>query len=217
MATWCGRLSVLASFIVLLRRCETQPAPPIDRLSFGNPYGAYDSGEIPGWEFGGDAFLTEDYLALTPPSQNKIGYVWTNERVRASDLEAELELHIGGVAKRGAGGGLAFWLTGNKGTNGSIYGHDESYHGLGLLFDTYEGDDPTSNEPFVVAMVNQGADLGADGKATYASKQVRRARTRARERDGAERGPEGASAGRVCKRSLAHRGSEPTVQHALPR
>jgi len=154
-------------------RSSAVSTPTIDRLSFGNPFGAYDSGEIPGWEFGGDAFLTEDYLALTPPSINKIGYVWTTDRVpRAGEWEVDLEFHIGGVPKRGAGGGLAFWLTANKGTNGSIYGHDENYHGLGLLFDTFESSDPTGNEPFVVAMVNQGGDLGADGKATYASKQV---------------------------------------------
>ena len=147
---------------------EKLPPLPADaivpRLSFSNPFNQYENGVIPGWQYGGDATLANDYISLTPSQPNKVGWIWSEESVSSMDAwEVSLEFHIGGAQERGAGGGMAFWFTSQQGRTGPIYGHEDTYEGLGIFFDTYEGDDPDDSEPFVVAMMNYGATIGGEG------------------------------------------------------
>ncbi|KAJ1625969.1 concanavalin A-like lectin/glucanase domain-containing protein [Pavlovales sp. CCMP2436] len=164
--------AALVALVPLLAaaRVEQQAVPAFDRLSFQNPFSGYPGGVVPGWTSGGDAFFAEDYIALTPPAPGKIGWVWSDEALHLNDWEARLEFHIGGVPARGAGGGLAFWLTSHRGTlkQGEVYGHDQTYEGLGIFFDSYEGEDK-SGEPFVVAMVNHGKDLSGEKAGSYSN------------------------------------------------
>ena len=78
-------------------------------LSFSNPFQQYAGGVIPGWEYGGEATLASDYITLTPATPNKVGWVWASEPAALGSWEVQLEMHIGGAAQRGAGGGMAFW------------------------------------------------------------------------------------------------------------
>ena len=48
-------------------------------LSFSNPFRQYEGGSIPGWHYGGDATLFNDYLSLSPASPNRVGWVWSTE------------------------------------------------------------------------------------------------------------------------------------------
>jgi hypothetical protein len=161
--------------LLLVVAAEPPPAvPALGSLSFGNPFSHFEGGQIPGWGFGGDAFLADDYVALTPPKVDAMGWLWSEEPVRAREWVIELEFHIGGVPTRGAGGGLAFWFTSTKGTSrtGAIYGHEGTYNGLGIFFDTFDGEDEEKRgEPFVVAMMNYGEDLGKSS--AYFDNQVR--------------------------------------------
>lgn len=124
---------------------EKLPPLPADaivpRLSFSNPFNQYEGGIIPGWQYGGDATLANDYISLTPSQPNRVGWIWSEESVSSMDAwEVSLEFHIGGSQERGAGGGMAFWYTSQQGRTGPIYGHEDSYEGLGIFFDTYEGE-----------------------------------------------------------------------------
>lgn len=144
-----------------------------EKLSFSNPFSQYANGGIPGWQYGGATTLAEDYVRLTPAAVDTVGYMWSEQTVDAtSDWELQLEFHIGGPAERGAGGGLALWLTSNKRApmDGALYGHGDEFDGLGVFFDTHEageGDPANDKQPFVVAMVNHGS------KAARVSNQVR--------------------------------------------
>lgn len=121
----------------------------------------------------GSASLINDYLMLTPPSPNALGWIWSSRPVSLKAWEADLEFHIGGSNDRGAGGGLAFWFTSEQGRAGPIYGQGERYNGLGIFFDTFEsglaGDAP---EPFVVAMMNYGESLVQSKDPDYYKNQV---------------------------------------------
>jgi len=148
---------------------ELPPMPmPVPGLGFSNPFRQYSGGKIPHWEYGGSSVLSNDYLSLTPSTTNQLGFIWSEEPVFLPEWEAEIEFHIGGHQHRGAGGGLAFWFTTQQGRKGALYGHDERFTGLGVFFDTYEDDesaDPAKGllqktEPFVVALVNDGEDVG---------------------------------------------------------
>ena len=159
---------------------ELPPLPAdmiVPQLSFSNPFNQYANGVIPGWQYGGEATLANDYISLTPSAPNKVGWVWSNEPVSYAAWEVQLEFHIGGQASRGAGGGMAFWFSSQQGRTGPIYGHEDSYEGLGIFFDTYEGDENEETEPFVVAMMNYGTAIGGEGdNPNYYDNQVGRAR-----------------------------------------
>jgi len=147
--------------VELAAPAEPSPPPPVEelpplpadmivpKLSFSNPFNQYDNGVIPGWQYGGEATLANDYISLTPAAPNKVGWVWSDEPVSMAAWEVQLEFHIGGQANRGAGGGMAFWFSAQQGRTGPIYGHEDNYEGLGVFFDTYEGDDSEETEPFV--------------------------------------------------------------------
>ncbi|KAL3921872.1 MAG: hypothetical protein SGPRY_004754, partial [Prymnesium sp.] len=156
------------------------PALPLTKvlpsLSFTYPFSQYRDAIIPGWQYGGalrSASLINDYLMLTPPSPNALGWIWSSRPVSLKAWEADLEFHIGGSNDRGAGGGLAFWFTSEQGRAGPIYGQGERYNGLGIFFDTFEsglaGDAP---EPFVVAMMNYGESLVQSKDPDYYKNQV---------------------------------------------
>lgn len=139
-------------------------------LSFSNPFKKYPNGDMPGWRYGGDATLTNDYISLTPPTTGKHGFIWTEEKHSFEAWEAELIFHIGGSKHRGAGGGMAFWYTAEPGVQGPVYGHTDTYEGLGIFFDTFEEED--GNEPFIVAMMNFGEKVGGGSNPNYFKNQV---------------------------------------------
>ena len=172
-------------------------------LSFSNPFQQYAGGVIPGWEYGGEATLASDYITLTPATPNKVGWVWASEPAALGSWEVQLEMHIGGAAQRGAGGGMAFWCeaapretsitgavrrrqrahtarvrsalhryTSQQGRAGPIYGHDDTYEGLGIFFDTFEDAENGTAEPFVVAMMNYGKPIGEGDTPDYYDNQV---------------------------------------------
>ena len=138
---------------------------------FSNPFRQYEGGSIPGWAYGGDATLFNDYLSLTPASPNRVGYVWATHALEMPSWEVEFEFHIGGAQARGSGGGLAFWWAAEPAMPGTIYGHADTFNGVGIFLDTYEPAAPSlniepsavgGNEPYLVAMVNDGSPIGGD-------------------------------------------------------
>ena len=129
---------------------ELPPLPAdliVPKLSFSNPFNQYDNGLIPGWQYGGEATLANDYISLTPAAPNKVGWVWSDEAVSMAAWEVALEFHIGGQANRGAGGGMAFWFSAQQGRTGPIYGHEDNYEGLGVFFDTCDGGETPNPRP----------------------------------------------------------------------
>jgi hypothetical protein len=56
---------------------------------FANPFRQYEGGSIPGWHFGGDAALLNDYLALTPAAPQRVGWAWSTEVL---DLDSSWEV-----------------------------------------------------------------------------------------------------------------------------
>ena len=146
----------------------------VPSLSFSNPFSRYANGAIPGWQYGGVATLSNDYVQLTPAAPNTIGWIWSDTAYEMPTWEVELEFHIGGVDTRGAGGGLAFWFTSSQGRNGPIYGQEDTYRGLGIFFDTFDGtkEEDGEVEPFVVAMMNYGEALAQGDDPDYFKNQA---------------------------------------------
>lgn len=145
----------------LIHEFDLKPLPSTHLPGFANPFRQYEGGSIPGWAYGWDTTLFNDYLSLTPAAAHKTGYAWMSSPITLSGgWEVEFDFHVGGAMTRGKGGGLAFWWTAEPAKPGPIYGHTDSFKGLVVYFDTYEptgGDSGLGDtEPYIAAVVNDG-------------------------------------------------------------
>ena len=62
--------------------------------------------------------------------------------------------------------------TSQQGRAGPIYGHDDTYEGLGIFFDPFAAAENGTAEPFVVAMMNYGKPIGEGDTPDYYDNQV---------------------------------------------
>lgn len=63
---------------------------------------------------------------------------------------------------------MAMWLTKQRASPGTVFGHTDKFEGLGIFFDTYKNNRPGTVFPYVMAMVGDGEttyDKPNDGKA----------------------------------------------------
>lgn len=63
---------------------------------------------------------------------------------------------------------MAMWLTKQRASPGTVFGHTDKFEGLGIFFDTYKNNRPGTVFPYVMAMVGDGEttyDKNNDGKA----------------------------------------------------
>lgn len=63
---------------------------------------------------------------------------------------------------------MAVWVTKDRATPGSVFGHKDKFEGLGLFIDTYKNERPGVTFPYVMAMVGNGSityDKDHDGQA----------------------------------------------------
>lgn len=54
--------------------------------------------------------------------------------------------------------GLALWFTEQKGVEGPVFGSSDMWKGLAVIFDTFDNDNKHNN-PYIMAMVNDGTKL----------------------------------------------------------
>jgi len=116
------------------------------------------------WRIGGSCEVKGDHLAFTPTAQKRSGYVWNNQPVGMTSWEVTVEFSVSGTAPVNTGEGLAFWHVSDPGVQGEVYGHSDTFHGLGIFFDSFDSDGDGFGEPYVLAMYNDGTKpIDAEG------------------------------------------------------
>lgn len=102
--------------------------------------------QVEGWRFGGSAEINENFLRLTPDRQSKRGFIWNTNRVEAERSEfwsATLRFRTSGQGKRLFGDGIAFWATSSPShRDGGLLGFTDSFHGFGIVLDTFVNSEP---------------------------------------------------------------------------
>jgi len=121
--------------------------------SFKSPFFLV-SGSISYWTIGGSAVITEDYVRLTSSEKSVWGSIWNSKPVSFSAWEVELQLKIGSPSNLGADG-LGFWYVRNPGRSGSVFGGEDHWDGLAVLFDTFDNDGLGDN-PYIGVYKNDG-------------------------------------------------------------
>uniref|UniRef100_A0A914VUV4 L-type lectin-like domain-containing protein n=1 Tax=Plectus sambesii TaxID=2011161 RepID=A0A914VUV4_9BILA len=123
--------------------------------SFRAPNLAQRDGTIPFWMVSGDAIASMEQLRLAPSMRSRRGIAW-NKRVmsESESFEVEMSIKVTGQGRIGADG-LAVWYTAQQGTLGPVFGSNDYWTGLGLMFDSFDNDGQKNN-PFVSLMINDG-------------------------------------------------------------
>ena len=81
-------------------------------------------------------------------------------------LQTEVEFKIHGKGTL-HGDGMAMWLTTQRASPGTVFGHTDHFEGLGIFIDTYKNQRPGIVFPYVMAMVGNKSvsyDKDHDGK-----------------------------------------------------
>jgi mannose-binding lectin 1 len=121
------------------------------------------------WEIAGSAVVTDSYVRLTPGVHSRHGCL---QNLIPNDFEDKWVFRVGfrvrGKNKMGADG-LAMWYTKqpNQCTlDNSIFGHNGSFEGVGILFDTYDNDHRKDNPQVLIIGSGDAHNAAADYMST---------------------------------------------------
>ncbi|KAK4561705.1 hypothetical protein LTR86_004384 [Recurvomyces mirabilis] len=142
-------------------------AIPLRTHSLQQPY--LDSDLQSRWfDFGGSTVIRADqYIRLTSQHPSQAGWIFSRVPLTATNWEIEVEFAIHGTGNL-FGDGMAMWLTKDRAQQGTVFGMQDRFEGLGLFFDTYKNNRPGVVFPYIMAMVGDGQtsyDQANDGKA----------------------------------------------------
>lgn len=137
------------------------------KYSFKPPYLAQKDGSVPFWEYGGNAIASSDNVRVAPSLKSQKGAIWSKLPTNFEWWDVDIAFRVTGRGRVGADG-LAFWFTQTKGSyDGEVFGSSDKWVGLGLFFDSFDNDNKHNN-PYILAMVNDGTkswDHDNDGSA----------------------------------------------------
>ncbi|TKX27306.1 legume-like lectin family protein [Elsinoe australis] len=120
------------------------------------------------FDYGGDTIIRADRyvrLASDHPSQN--GWIFSRVPLTATNWEIEMEFSIHGKNNL-FGDGMGMFLTRQRAQQGTVFGFQDRFEGLGIFIDTYKNNRPGVIFPYVMAMLGDGNtpyDKDNDGKA----------------------------------------------------
>lgn len=114
----------------------------IEHHSFSPPLleDYYGEGELPHWTLGGTTVVTDSFVRLTTELGSTVGHLWNDEPLMMPSFEIIIGFRV--HSPRGTGAdGFALWLTTERSNVvGPLFGHNNVFTGIGLLFDSYDND-----------------------------------------------------------------------------
>ncbi|KAG1667820.1 Protein ERGIC-53 [Nymphon striatum] len=110
------------------------------KYCFKGPYLAQHDGSVPFWEHGGHAQPSEDRVRITSSLKSQKGSVWCKLPTSFEWWEAEITFRI---------------HQSRKSVEGTIFGSNDRWKGLGIIFDSFDNDGKNNN-PFISAVLNDG-------------------------------------------------------------
>ena len=80
--------------------------------------------------------MVGEHVILTTDTQSQDGWLWSKQPILSKSFVAEFEFS---VSFKGAisGDGFAFWITSESEIAGPVFGNQDHFNGLGIMFDTY--------------------------------------------------------------------------------
>ncbi|KAK3587680.1 hypothetical protein CHS0354_042464 [Potamilus streckersoni] len=124
------------------------------KYSFKGPHLIQADRSIPFWEYTGDAIASDENIRITPSLRSKRGAVWCKNPATFEHFSIEVVFKVTGRGRVGADG-LAIWFTESKGIDGPVFGSNDYWKGLAVIFDSFDND-AQHNNPYISAFVNDG-------------------------------------------------------------
>eukprot|EP01012_Entosiphon_sulcatum_P039378 TRINITY_DN5181_c0_g2_i2.p1 TRINITY_DN5181_c0_g2~~TRINITY_DN5181_c0_g2_i2.p1 ORF type:complete len:211 (+),score=28.43 TRINITY_DN5181_c0_g2_i2:27-635(+) len=135
-------------------------AAPLPQVTFAPPFTAITADGrryVPNWRVGGDASVKKNFIRLTPDRQSKRGFVWSESTIQSSELSLVLKFRISGQGKTLFGDGIGLWIVGGNGyVAGQFHGLTETFHGVGIVLDTFRNSENALVHKDVSIYVNDG-------------------------------------------------------------
>lgn len=135
----------------------THHRPIESHHSLSNPFDAHTVY----WKFGGSSVMTKKYVRLTPATQDRRGWLWNDFPIDAEEFEVELTAKVSSKSHFG-GDGFGLWflhksmdpaMHAGSYLSGPLVGLRADFHGVGIIFDTYDNDNMRDN-PLVLVVKN---------------------------------------------------------------
>jgi mannose-binding lectin 1 len=125
------------------------------KLSFKGPHLVFKDGTVPFWEHSGSTIASNDQIRITPSLHSQKGRIWSKTNMSSDDWEIEVAVRINGRGRIGADG-MAIWYTDKMGHQGSVFGSNDYWNGLGVFLDSFDNDNQQNN-PYILIMTNDGS------------------------------------------------------------
>lgn len=123
------------------------------------------------WDVEGDTLIkNNDYVRLTSEKKDQAGLIFNKHPFNEEGFEITFKFSINGKARINGlkGDGFALFLTDRKLNQGTVFGAEDYFKGLGLFFDTYRNAQKGPPFPYITVMNGDGKtayDKDHDGKA----------------------------------------------------
>jgi len=124
------------------------------KLSFKGPHLSFKDGTVPFWSFGGSAIASDEQVRITPSIRSQRGWIWSKNTLSADSWVIDVKLRVTGRGRVGADG-MAIWLTEQPGVEGTVFGSNDQWKGLGIFLDSFDND-ALQNNPIIAVMINDG-------------------------------------------------------------
>lgn len=161
-------MNILAIWIAFLFAVHCEDIP-LKRNSFVGPF--VTNVNVPHWRLIGDAKISSNAIELTPMQPNRKGSAWNLVTLKPIDWEVRVHISFGPESAKRVAAGIAIWLTREKEMLGAAFGSANIFHGLGVMFDTYDNNGD-GHSPTLYGVWNDGDkefDMSKDNKQTSMS------------------------------------------------
>ncbi|UJR25079.1 hypothetical protein I4U23_006439 [Adineta vaga] len=131
------------------------------KYSFKGPHLSFKDGTVPFWTFGGSAIASDEQVRVTPSIRSQKGWIWSKNPLVADNWLLDVKLRVTGRGRVGADG-MAIWFTEKAGVEGTVFGSNDQWNGLGIFLDSFDNDALSvslQNNPIIAVMINDGTKV----------------------------------------------------------
>jgi len=112
------------------------------------------------WTVGGDVNVNHNYVRLTNDRQNKRGWLYNKEPIKARDFSIQIKFRVSGQGQNLFGDGFVLWVVQNKvhewSKSGEYFAGPRGFTGFAVTFDTYKNSEMAGTHKDIYLLTNDG-------------------------------------------------------------
>jgi len=112
------------------------------------------------WSAGGDTDVNHNYIRLTNDRQDKRGWLYNSEPIKARDFSIQVKFRVSGQGQSLFGDGFVLWVVQNKmhefSKSGDFFAGPRGFTGFAIVFDTYKNAEMATTHKDIYLLSNDG-------------------------------------------------------------